>query len=136
VNYDEDYNDPAQRCKHGTFIGSWWGPDYLCMDCELGVGDREWVLGSAHLALLRAEASMNQHSLNFWMDDEKWSTNEWFLALPLDLRWSLANIRVRIILDHYDHLAYWGKQVRHARMRLNALQRLPEDSPRFTLERV
>lgn len=35
-SYDEDYQDPEQRCIHGTFIGSWWGPDYLCGYCEDG----------------------------------------------------------------------------------------------------
>ena len=32
--YDGDLSDPKQRCRHGTFIGSWWGPDYLCPACE------------------------------------------------------------------------------------------------------
>lgn len=36
MNYDEDYNDPRQRCRHGSFIGSWWGPDYMCGWCESG----------------------------------------------------------------------------------------------------
>lgn len=34
--YDEDYSDPRQYCAHGTFIGSWWGPDYMCYWCETG----------------------------------------------------------------------------------------------------
>jgi hypothetical protein len=34
--YDGDTNDASQYCKHGTFIGSWWGPDYLCQACEDG----------------------------------------------------------------------------------------------------
>lgn len=34
--YDEDYSDPRQYCAHGTFIGSWWGPDYMCYYCETG----------------------------------------------------------------------------------------------------
>lgn len=34
--YDWDRNDPRQRCKHGTFIGSWAGPDLMCFDCEMG----------------------------------------------------------------------------------------------------
>lgn len=34
--YDEDFSDSRQYCKHGTFIGSWWGPDYLCYYCETG----------------------------------------------------------------------------------------------------
>jgi hypothetical protein len=32
--YDWDRNDERQYCKHGTFIGSWWGPDLLCGQCE------------------------------------------------------------------------------------------------------
>ena len=34
--WDWDRNDPKQYCKHGTFIGSWWGPDLLCGRCEMG----------------------------------------------------------------------------------------------------
>lgn len=51
LGYDADHDDPRQYCKHGTFIGSWWGPDYLCMDCELGTTDREYVLGSLHQSI-------------------------------------------------------------------------------------
>lgn len=32
--FDWDKNDPKQYCKHGNFIGSWWGPDILCGECE------------------------------------------------------------------------------------------------------
>lgn len=34
--WDWDRGDPKQRCRHGQFIGSWSGPDILCMDCEMG----------------------------------------------------------------------------------------------------
>lgn len=34
--YDGDMSDDSQYCQHGTFIGSWWGPDYLCGECEMG----------------------------------------------------------------------------------------------------
>lgn len=34
--FDWDRNDQSQYCKHGTLIGSWWGPDLLCVACELG----------------------------------------------------------------------------------------------------
>lgn len=34
--FDWDRNDSRQYCKHGTFIGSWWGPDILCGPCEMG----------------------------------------------------------------------------------------------------
>lgn len=36
LGYDADITDERQRCKHGTFIGSWWGPDHLCHYCEMG----------------------------------------------------------------------------------------------------
>lgn len=32
--WDWDKSDSKQYCKHGTFIGSWWGPDILCIQCE------------------------------------------------------------------------------------------------------
>ena len=34
--FDWDRNDRSQYCKHGKFIGSWWGPDILCGACEFG----------------------------------------------------------------------------------------------------
>ena len=34
--YDWDRNDSSQYCKHGNFIGSWWGPDLMCFACEMG----------------------------------------------------------------------------------------------------
>lgn len=36
--WDWDRNDKSQYCKHGTFIGSWWGPDLMCGKCEDGDG--------------------------------------------------------------------------------------------------
>jgi hypothetical protein len=37
LGYDADHSDNSQYCIHGTFIGSWWGPDYICGYCEDGV---------------------------------------------------------------------------------------------------
>ena len=34
--YDWDRSDDRQYCRHGSFIGSWWGPDLLCHWCESG----------------------------------------------------------------------------------------------------
>jgi hypothetical protein len=34
--WDWDQNDPRQICRHGSFIGSWWGPDIMCFKCEMG----------------------------------------------------------------------------------------------------
>lgn len=39
--WDWDKSDPRQYCKHGTFIGSWWGPDIMCYHCEIGDDDDE-----------------------------------------------------------------------------------------------
>jgi len=36
LGYDADHTDDRQYCRHGTFIGSWWGPDYMCGWCESG----------------------------------------------------------------------------------------------------
>lgn len=41
LEYDGDLADPDQRCQHGTFIGSPWGPDYMCGLCEMGYNT--WV---------------------------------------------------------------------------------------------
>lgn len=32
--WDWDRDDPTQYCRHGSFIGSSWGPDILCGACE------------------------------------------------------------------------------------------------------
>src|SRR5262245_5359440 len=37
LGYDADHDDANQYCIHGTWIGSWWGPDYLCYYCEDGL---------------------------------------------------------------------------------------------------
>ena len=36
-DWDWDRSDPRQHCEHGTFIGSWWGPDLMCGWCEDGI---------------------------------------------------------------------------------------------------
>lgn len=41
--WDWDRNDPGQHCPHGTFIGSWWGPDLLCQWCEDGISVEDMV---------------------------------------------------------------------------------------------
>jgi hypothetical protein len=37
LGYDADHSDERQYCRHGKWIGSWWGPDYLCGSCEDGL---------------------------------------------------------------------------------------------------
>ncbi len=33
---EEDMNIQTVYCKHGTYIGTWDGPDYMCNFCENG----------------------------------------------------------------------------------------------------
>jgi hypothetical protein len=50
--YDGDLSDPSQRREHGTFTGSWWGPDYMCGMCESGVSQED-VLESCVAAAIK-----------------------------------------------------------------------------------
>lgn len=40
--WDWDKNDKSQYCEHGNFIGSHWGPDILCQDCENGTSNIDY----------------------------------------------------------------------------------------------
>lgn len=53
-DYDEDLNDERQRCLHGTFVGSWWGPDYLCGLCEMGLNVLRPVIVTAYVVAIAA----------------------------------------------------------------------------------
>jgi len=48
--YEWDQSDESQYCKHGTFIGSSWGPDILCGWCESGASEAEY---KAYLARVK-----------------------------------------------------------------------------------
>ena len=37
LGYDDTH------CEHGTFVGGWAGPDYLCGSCEDGVSREEYM---------------------------------------------------------------------------------------------
>jgi hypothetical protein len=39
--FDWDQSRDDQHCQHGTFIGSWWGPDLMCQWCEDGISVAE-----------------------------------------------------------------------------------------------
>ena len=53
--FDGDLSDPSQRCEHGTFIGSWWGPDYMCGACEDGISMEDCLLEAVEHAQRRKE---------------------------------------------------------------------------------
>jgi hypothetical protein len=56
LGYDADHDDSSQYCAHGTWIGSWWGPDYLCQWCEDGISVEEMHRIQAHQAAAQRDA--------------------------------------------------------------------------------
>jgi hypothetical protein len=101
IPYDE------VNCKHGTFVGTAGGPDYMCGYCEMGVTDEEWEEGRRRAArrdarrlalrpkldqlieLVNAEAAKKPRD-----EDELWRL--------INRMWKLAFWGVR---PHYDVLA-------------------------------
>lgn len=51
-------------CRHGSYLGTWWGPDYMCGACEDGMGDYEYALMCGWQAVIRH---------NEWRRTETWS---------------------------------------------------------------
>jgi hypothetical protein len=64
LGYDADHSDSDQFCDHGTFIGSWWGPDYLCGWCEDGVSPEDYQRAMAH----RARRAASRNAYLHWCD--------------------------------------------------------------------
>ncbi len=62
--FDWDQSDDSQHCKHGTFIGSWWGPDLMCWFCEEGVSDQEYAEYRQHQAEQRQRTSNYHEALD------------------------------------------------------------------------
>jgi hypothetical protein len=44
----EEHRYGDEYCIHGTYVGNWAGPDYMCGTCEDGIGDYEYALMWAH----------------------------------------------------------------------------------------
>jgi hypothetical protein len=63
--FDWDYQDDSQRCEHGTFIGSSWGPDVLCGWCESGVTAAE-VAEYHRAAQLRSDRDLVARGENLY----------------------------------------------------------------------
>jgi hypothetical protein len=61
LGYDADHDDPSQYCIHGTWIGSWWGPDYLCGYCEMGVTVKEMQIAAKRAKKRRAVREMQEY---------------------------------------------------------------------------
>lgn len=63
LGYDADHDDPSQYCEHGSFIGSWWGPDYLCQWCEDGVSVAEMR------EIIQARRQREADDIERWADE-------------------------------------------------------------------
>lgn len=48
LGYDDTH------CEHGTFVGGWAGPDYMCHWCEQGISVEELRATREHNARLKA----------------------------------------------------------------------------------
>ena len=129
MSYDEDYQDPRQRCKHGTFIGSWWGPDYLCMDCEMGTSDYEYVIGKAHEVLWRAQSQFGEQW--DWLTDETF--DRMMSNLPDRYKWTLVNLRVWVIMKDHEYITNQLRRIRRAKLRLRVLECRPASHECFNL---
>ena len=58
--WDWDTTADDQHCEHGTFIGSWWGPDLMCHWCEAGVTVEEVEQIERNTRLQEATATISR----------------------------------------------------------------------------
>lgn len=70
--------DRWTHCEHGTFVGDWAGPDYMCGWCEDGVSDYEYALGVAmneqlrHVSEIRARMARAALDAMCDTDQKEW----------------------------------------------------------------
>ena len=86
--WDWDQSDDSQYCQHGTFIGSWWGPDILCGWCEDGisyVSMRRALKAQARRALAREAEQLDAAFANLMESvGYKSSLATWFTSYIMD----------------------------------------------------
>lgn len=78
LEYDGDLQDENQRCEHGKFIGSWWGPDILCGYCESGISTEEMERGH-----LQGRRYNERHLLRMMVETIRIIHKEGEVELPL-----------------------------------------------------
>ena len=99
LGFDADHNDPRQYCQHGTWIGSWWGPDYLCGACESGVSAAAYQFSSIQSSVFR------------WNDKLGWfarladNAGEVVAHKSPTYQNLFRNLVVQLVLDKYDECA-------------------------------
>jgi len=104
LGYDADVSDPRQYCRHGTFIGSWWGPDYLCSMCESGEEPSAWwmeaKLRKARINSVRPRDRVGAVRLRdivkrmyHLMETEAYTERQWQKRSTDDPKWKLDGLR-------------------------------------------
>lgn len=85
LGYDADHSDARQYCEHGTWIGSWWGPDYLCGYCEEGVTMAELIVAREYQA--RRERVLGRWRLKklYWKLRREGINPSWVTYLVIEL---------------------------------------------------
>lgn len=120
LGYDADHDDPRQFCRHGTFIGSWWGPDYMCFDCEMGTTDKEFFLGGQYS---RIRSLQNQIIKIYPFDDQSMASLR-KSGFPYSAQF--ADFLVRHVLASYDELRWLEIQLLQARLQLVSMELMPD----------
>lgn len=93
---DEDFLDEFY-CKHGTFVGSPLGGDYMCGWCELGTTDEEF---ETYIQLQRNRLG-RKNAVRLWLD---LVFEDWPPALENDKLPSwIANIVIGMVLAMNQH---------------------------------
>lgn len=108
--FDWDQSDDSQRCEHGTFIGSWWGPDILCSPCEDGISVEEF---KAIRAAARRQRLVTLATAKLWDDvdpivkgrqfHDPNKLSEWFGSL-IDEAKATPTHDLELYLDRLDRL--------------------------------
>lgn len=93
--FDWDQGDASQHCKHGTFIGSWAGPDLLCGWCEDGIDMAEFLVIQREAAIRARKVVLVR---GVW-DDQEFSRILVNTLLTFQRRDDLAGYTARIIQE-------------------------------------
>lgn len=103
--WDWDRNDSSQHCRHGTFIGSWWGPDILCGACEDGLSVEADRYCKLRTAVRRAE----DHPL-------MWTARTIDTGLGgIPFNANTATLLTAAVLNHYDEYAAQLRYIRRCK---------------------
>lgn len=74
-------------CQHGTFVGSAYGPDYLCGWCEDGISDYDYALMKGYNSV-RDELKKLSHELGLAIINVV-ADNDGFDVITNDCFWDL-----------------------------------------------